>query len=174
MSNAQTVCKIFNRRGQAPAPAFWALAAVALLLTGCASAPKPQAEPVDDQKPCQAAAQNDTWVGNWLGVNKRRGMAGELHVQMILRQDGTMAYTEQLKRAGKSPQSLRETGCWHRQGNELVMRTTHSNAVAVEPGDPIYTNAYTARNSGAHLMLSGPEGPFSLKRMPADFLLPVF
>lgn len=154
---------------------LWALLPVAaVLVAGCAGAPRQEPRATDDKVSCQAAAQGDEWVGNWLGVNKREGIAGALHVLFTLRQDGTMAYTEQLKRSGKSPQTLNETGCWHRNAETLVMRTTHSNAVAVEPGDPIYTNEYPARMSAGRLVLDGPAGPFTLKRMPDDYRLPMF
>lgn len=148
--------------------------AAAVLVAGCAGTPKPEPRATDAAVSCQGAAQADAWVGNWLGVNKRKGIAGELHVQITLRQDGTMAYTEQLKRSGKSPQTLSETGCWHRNAQTLIMRTTHSNAVAVEQGDPIYTNEYPAQTGAGRLVLDGPEGPFSLKRMPDDYRMPVF
>ncbi|HUH88938.1 MAG TPA: hypothetical protein VL003_12950 [Pusillimonas sp.] len=173
MNPAQMVHDTKARPSSGRRRALGFLTGMAVLLAGCAGAPKPEAPRTDGHTACQAAAQGDTWVGNWLGVDKRKGVAGELRVQMILRQDGTMAYTEQLKRAGKSPQSLSESGCWHRQANELVMRTTHSNAVAVEQGDPIYTNSYTTRTSGPNLVLDGPEGPLSLKRMPDDYRLPL-
>lgn len=149
-----------------------ALMVLAMVAAGCASVPAPSVS-TDDQA-CQPAKAGDEWVGNWLGVNKRKGIAGELHVLMTLHQDGTMAYAEQLKRAGKSPQSLNETGCWHRKGNTLVLRTTHSNAVAVDPGDPIYTNEYETESRNGQWVLQGPESPLSFRRMPDDYRLPVF
>lgn len=149
----------------------------ALLLTllgGCTVTQEPEPAPTVAAKPCLEAQHGDPWIGNWLGVDKRKGVAGELQVQMILHPDGTMAYTEQLKRPGKSPQSLQETGCWHHEGQTLVMRTTHSNAVAVEQDDPIYTNQYQVNAQGRTLFLRGPEGPLNLKRMPDDYRLPLF
>lgn len=153
----------------------WAyLMVMIVLLAGCAGTPKPDAQPVDQHTPCQAAAPADAWVGNWLAVSKRQGVAGELHVLMTLRQDGAMAYVEQLKRSGKSPQTLSETGCWHRTDETLVLRTTHSNAVVVELGDPIYTNEYAVRTGAGRLALDGPQGPLGFKKMPDDYRLPVF
>lgn len=151
-----------------------ALALAGALAAGCAAVPRPEPPAAEEQAACRPAAPADAWVGNWLAVDKRKGVAGELHVLMTLQQDGTMAYAEQLKRSGKSPQTLNETGCWHRSGETLVLRTTHSNAVAVEQGDPIYTNEYETQTRGAQLVLHGPEGPLGFKRMPGDYRLPVF
>ena len=149
------------------------LTMVAILAAGCTGLPGPQPT-VEDQQACRPADAADAWVGNWLAVNKRKGVAGELHVLMTLHQDGTMAYAEQLKRPGKPPQTLNETGCWHRENETLVLRTTHSNAVAVEQGDPIYVNEYETQERGGQLILHGPESPLSFKRMPGDYRLPVF
>ena len=151
-----------------------AVAAAAVLAAGCAGMPESQQPVAEEPGACRSAAQSDAWVGNWLGVNKRKGVAGELHVLMTLHQDGTMAYVEQLKRSGKPPQTLRETGCWQRADDRLVLRTTHSNAVAVEQGDPIYTNEYETQTRTGHLVLHGPEGPLDFKRMPDDYRLPTF
>lgn len=150
-----------------------ALALAAMLASGCAGLSGTEA-PVKDEQACRPANAADPWIGNWLGINKRKGVAGELHVLMTLHQDGSMAYAEQLKRAGKPPQTLNETGCWHRTGETLVLRTTHSNAVAVEQGDPIYVNEYETQQRGGQLVLHGPESPLSFKRMPGDYRLPVF
>jgi len=166
-----------KQAGKADLRTWAALTAAAVLAAGCAVKPGPKPAPdqaAQEQTSCRQAAPGDAWVGNWLGVNKRKGIAGELHVLMTLKQDGTMAYAEQLKRAGKSPQALNETGCWQRDGETLVMRTTHSNAVAVEQGDPIYTNEYEVQTRAGQLVLNGPEGPLSLKRMPDDYRMPVF
>lgn len=150
-----------------------ALLLAAMLVAGCAgvSGPEPAAE---DPQACRPAQAGDTWVANWLGVNKRKGVAGELHVLMTLHQDGSMQYAEQLKRARKPPQTLNETGCWQRENTTLVLRTTHSNAVPVEQGDPIYVNEYETQERDGRLVLYGPEGPLSFKRMPNDYRLPSF
>lgn len=151
----------------------WAALATVAVLAGCAGAPSPKPPPAaQEQAACRQAAQGDAWVGNWLGVDKRKGITGELHVLITLRQDGTMAYAEQLKRRSKLPQTLSETGCWHRDGETLVMRTTHSNGVPVEQGDPIYTNTYAVKSRAGQLALSRPEGLLTLKRMPNDYRLP--
>ena len=155
-------------------PRFWMWLVVPVLVAGCAVAPKPDPKQAEDPFACQAAAADEAWTGNWLGVNQRKGVAGELRVQMVLRQDGTMEYVEQLQRSGKPAQALNESGCWHRKGTTLVMRTTHSNAVPVEQGDPIYINEYAVRISDGRLALNGPEGPLSLRRMPDDYRLPLF
>jgi len=156
-----------------------ATAGVALIgLAGCAnmhetSRQKPSA--MAQAQPCAPAAAGDALVGNWMGVQKQKGVAGELHVLITLRADGAMAYGEQLKRGRRPPQGLNETGCWNRQGQSLVLRTTHSNGVAVEADDPIYTNQYAVRSaSGARLVLAGPDGPLALRRMPDDYRMPMF
>jgi len=154
--------------------AWLMLGAAAALMAGCAGAPGPKPSTDDKQTACGQAAAGDAWVGNWLAVDKRKGIAGELHVQMTLNQDGSMVYAEQLKRSGKPNQTLNETGRWQRAGETLVMRTTHSNAVAVEQGDPIYTNEYEVQLRGGQMVLNGPEGPLGFKRMPGDYRLPVF
>lgn len=151
-----------------------AVVVLAALAAGCAGMPGSKLPAAEEPGACRPAAQNDAWVGNWLGVNKRKGVAGELHVLMTLHQDGAMAYTEQLKRSGKSPQNLNETGCWHRVDDRLVLRTTHSNAVAVEQGDPIYTNEYETQTRTGQLVLHGPEGPLNFRRMPDDYRLSLF
>lgn len=158
-------CPRFVRRGAV-------LTLVAAIAAGCTSMPTPS--PSTDDQTCRPAEAGDTWVGNWLGIHKRKGVAGELHVLMTLHPDGSMAYAEQLKRAGKPSQSLNEIGCWERKGGTLVLRTTHSNAVAVDPGDPIYTNEYETQSRNDRWVLQGPESPLSFKRMPDDYRLPMF
>ena len=155
-----------------------ALLAATGWVAGCTTATKPgPAASVKKEAPqveaCQPAASNDAWVGNWLAVSKRKGVAGEMHVQLTLKQDGSMAYGEQLKRTRKPPQALNETGCWHRDGAALVVRTTHSNGVAVELGDPIYTSKYEVQLRSGRLMLNGPDGPLNFKRMPASYQQPL-
>ena len=173
MSDANVV-RAMTKPVQGAGRSWGLLVAVAVLVAGCAGAPKPEPRQADEPAACPAASEGDAWVGNWLGVNQHKGVAGELHVQITLHQDGTMAYTEQLKRTGKSPQSLNEIGCWHREGDTLVLRTTHSNAVAVEQGDPIYTNEYETQTQAGRLVLQGPEGPLSFRKMPDDYRLPLF
>lgn len=157
-----------------PGRRHWlALTLAAALVAGCA-VPGGSKQPEPDPYACRPAAAGDAWVGNWLAVDKRKGVAGELHILMTLQQDGSMAYSEQLKRSGKPPQTLNETGCWQRSGEALVLRTTHSNSVAVEQGDPIYTNEYDTQTRAGQLVMHGHDSAMNFRRMPDDYRLPVF
>lgn len=145
---------------------------LAILLAGCASSPKP-AKPKPVSGVCQAAAAGDPFIGTWLSVRKHKGVAGELHVQFALRADGTMAYSEQLKRGKRPPQELNETGCWSRDQHTLALKTTKSNGVPVELDDPIYTNKYTIRSQDGRLLsLLGSDGEFKARRMPDSYRMP--
>lgn len=148
--------------------------ALTILLAGCASAPKPvKPKPMAVSGACQAAAVSDPFVGTWLSVRKHKGVAGELHVLFALRADGTMAYSEQLKRGKRPPQELNETGCWSRDQHTLALKTTKSNGVPVELDDPIYTNKYTIRSQDGKLVsLLGSDGEFKARRMPDSYRMP--
>ncbi len=117
---------------------------LALLLAACAAPPSPPEAPPKPKAPsCQVAAEGDALIGNWLNVRTQRGVVGELRTLFSLNADGTMAYTEQLKRGKKPSQGLAETGCWHRENQKLVLRTLQSNGADVDVDDPIYVNTYT-------------------------------
>ncbi|HLT99672.1 MAG TPA: hypothetical protein VKZ70_08025 [Burkholderiaceae bacterium] len=145
----------------------------ALLLAGCV-AQRPAPEPVEEPVQCKAAAPGDALIGNWLSVRKQTGVAGELHTHIVLNQDGTMRYGEQLRRSKTPPQGLAETGCWHREGQSMVMRTLESNGSPVDTQDPIYVNRYEiTRESAQALGMKGPDGAnLTFKRMPSDYRLP--
>src|SRR5690606_16208947 len=147
--------------------------AAALLLAGCV-AQRPAPEPVDEVIRCKPAAAGDALVGSWLSVRKQTGVAGELHTHILLNQDGTMSYGEQLRRPRTPPQGLAETGCWQREGQSIVMRTLESNGSPVDTQDPIYVNRYEIkRESTQALALTGPDGvSLNFKRMPPDYRLP--
>src|SRR3546814_18275164 len=120
---------LFRRR----APAAGLIAAA--LLAACAA---PSKQPPPAEKPqisCQAAAPGDALVGNWLSVRKEKGVVGELRTLFTLHPDGTMAYTEQLKRGNKPSQGLSETGCWKREGQALVLQTMQSNGMPIDNND---------------------------------------
>lgn len=118
---------------------------LALLLAACAApTPQPKEPPSQPQAPsCQAAAAGDALVGNWLNVRTQRGVVGELRTLFTLNADGTMVYTELLKRGKQPSQGLAETGCWHRENQKVVLRTLQSNGADVDADDPIYVNSYT-------------------------------
>jgi hypothetical protein len=147
---------------------------LAVLLSGCVTKPEaPKAPAVQAAPQCSAVQAGDPFIGTWLAVRKYKGLAGELHVLMALSADGTMAYSEQLKR-GKTPaRGLSETGCWHRDATTLTLQTTKSNGMPVELDDPIYSNKYTIRSPAAKtLLLLGSEGELKARRMPDGYRLP--
>lgn len=154
-------------------------ASAGLLVAGCAithpqKPPHRQAahHPATSVR-CQPAQPGDAAIGNWYGVRSQRGVAGKMHVLIHLRADGTMSYEEELKRGKRPSQALNETGCWRRDKQGLVLRTTMSNGDPVELADPIYTNRYAVRSqSRQHMELNGPFGPLGVRRMPGDYRLP--
>lgn len=154
---------------------FAVAAGLGIVLAGCSS-PKPRPKPkpaVPAQVVCQAAQPGDPAVGTWLSEFHRRGVAGKYRVLFGLSADGTMRYEDQVKRAGAPPQGLEESGCWSRDGGVLVLRTTKSNGVPVEPGDPIYTNRYTVVSQSARaLTLRGENGQIKATRMSPGYRLP--
>ncbi|HUG58381.1 MAG TPA: hypothetical protein VL002_09125 [Candidimonas sp.] len=149
--------------------------AATLLVAGCAapvSAPPPP--PVKEAPKCQVAAPGDALVGNWLSVRKQKGVAGELRTLFTLHPDGTMAYTEQLKRGKNPSQGIDEAGCWKRDQQTLVLQTLLSNGAPIEASDPIYTNRYAIVSaSGQVLNLKAPGGTaIKAKRMSPGYRLP--
>jgi hypothetical protein len=145
----------------------------AVVLTGCTTAPPPPPAP----KPaptCQAAAAGDALVGNWLSVRKQKGVAGELRTLFTLYPDGTMAYTEQLKRSKHPSQGLAETGCWKRDGQTLILQTLKSNGEPIDTADPIYTNRYAIVASDRQgFSLRDADGALiKTKRMSQGYRLP--
>jgi len=146
--------------------------ALTALLAGCATAPAPT-KPKAAGEACSPVPANDPFIGTWLGVRTFKGVAGELHVLFALKADGTMAYSEQLKRGKKPPQELNETGCWSHDHSTLALRTTKSNGVPVELDDPIYSNKYTIRSQDSKVLsLLGSDGEFKARRMPDSYRLP--
>jgi|GEM_PF-559027 len=91
---------------------------------------------------CQPAAEDDPVVGNWLNKRQQKGVTGELRTLFTLKADGSMLFTEQLKRPRQPSQGINESGCWSREGQSVVLRTYTSNGVPVDIDDPIYTNRY--------------------------------
>lgn len=150
------------------------LACAAALLAGCAGSAPKAPEPVADAVPACQPAADGSLVGNWLGSRKQRGVTGEIRTLITLRADGTMDYVEQNLRPRKPPQSLTESGCWQREGGELVLRTLTSNGSPVEMGDPIYTNRYAIVSAGAKslVLTLAPGQRWSAKRMDDAYRLP--
>jgi len=149
--------------------------ALLMLLAGCAvrrPAPPPPAKHAETVQ-CRAAPQGDALIGTWLSMGREKGIAGQLRTLFALHPDGTMAYAEQLVRGKRPPQGLDESGCWHREGQTLVLRTTQSNGAAVDLHDPIYVNRYAiVSQSGAALTLKGRDGVLKARRMPPGYRLP--
>lgn len=117
-----------------------------VLLVAACTAPSPQHAPKGEVQPtvpeCRPAAEQEPLVGNWLNKRQEKGVTGELRTLFTLKADGSMLFTEQLKRPRQPSQGLNETGCWYREGNELILHTYTSNGVPVDAEDPIYTNRY--------------------------------
>jgi len=150
-----------------------------VLLSACAvkpPAPAPQAQaPAKPAHPaCQPAAAGEALTGNWLSKHRQKGVVGELRTLFTLQADGSMAYTEQVKRPNKPSQGLNESGCWKREGNALILDTQESNGVITEPGDPIYQNSYTIVSVTArNLVLRSQDGAtYRLTRMSPGYRLP--
>lgn len=123
---------------------------------------------------CEPVAADDYLVGNWLSKRTQKGVAGELRTLFTLQADGRMQYTEQLKRARQPSQGLSESGCWWRDGDQLVLQTLESNGVSVDADDPIYTNSYSISHSSADkLRLRSAEGVlYSTERTSPGYRLP--
>lgn len=156
----------------------WLLLAMAstVLVAGCAVQPPPPQAAEQARAPvaCTPVSEAEPLLGNWLTVRTQKGVAGELRTLFTLQADGTMAYTEQLKRKGQPSQGLSETGCWHRQGQDLVLQTQESYGLPVELNDPIYTNRYTVISVEQDLLrLTTPEGvKVTARRMSPGYRLP--
>lgn len=147
---------------------------VAALVAACA-APVPPVEPDDPVRPaCTPVAAADPLQGNWLFIRSQKGVAGELRTLFALQTDGTMAYTEQLKRPGQPSQGLSETGCWSHDGQVLVMRTYESNGSLVDLDDPIYVNRYQVMSVDQdRLRLTTSEGAaITARKMSPGYRLP--
>lgn len=143
------------------------------LLAACATPVAPP--PVVKAPPtCQAATSGDTLGGNWLSVRKQKGVAGELRTLFTLHPDGTMAYSEQLKRGKNPSQGLSEAGCWKRDAKILTLQTLQSNGAPIDREDPIYTNRYTIVSATHNsLSLRDDEGTvIKARRMSPGYRLP--
>lgn len=157
----------------------WTALLASVLLSACAvkpPAPAPQAQaPAKPAHPaCQPVAAGEALTGNWLSKHRQKGVVGELRTLFTLQADGSMAYTEQVKRPNKPSQGLNESGCWKREGNALILDTQESNGVITEPGDPIYQNSYTIVSVTArNLVLRSQDGAtYRLTRMSPGYRLP--
>lgn len=143
----------------------------ATVLAACAPTSPVRQQP--DVPQCQAAAPGEAMVGNWLSVSSQRGLAGALRTLYTLNADGSMVYVQQIKRPRTPSQGLHESGCWHRDGQTLVLRTILSNGSPVNLDDPIYTNRYDIlRVDTTNLRMRGAEGLIDAKRMSPGYRLP--
>lgn len=154
------------------------LSAVVAACTVPPAPPEPVAPAVVAPEPthpaCVPATANNPVTGNWLSKHKQKGVAGEIRVLFTLQADGTMAYTEQVKRPNKPSQGLNESGCWQASGDQVVLSTQESNGVVIEPGDPIYQHSYRIlKLAGDKLELRTEEGlVYKLTRMSPGYRLP--
>lgn len=148
--------------------------AAAAVIAGCVTPPPPAPEAEPQPPACQAAAENDALVGNWLSVRRQKGVSGELRTLFTLNRDGTMAYTEQLKRGNRPSQGLSETGCWTHDQGALQLQTLLSNGAPVSLEDPIYQNRYTIEaQEGDSLSLRMEDGVrIKARRMSPGYRLP--
>lgn len=147
----------------------------AVLLAACATPPAPVPVVSAPAIPsCVAAAANDPLIGNWLSVRSQKGVAGELRTLFTLRADGTMAYTELLKRNKQPSQGLAESGCWHRDQQTVEIQTLESNGVQVNLQDPIYNNRYVIKSVNPKaLTLLGPNAQsIKARNMSPGYRLP--
>lgn len=153
---------------------FFMISAVALLAACTTPAPPPVEVKPKEPPRCVPAAEGESMVGNWLNVRSQKGVAGELRTLFTLNPDGTMAYTEQLKRGKHPSQGLSEAGCWKRDQQTLVLQTLTSNGAPVEFDDPIYTNRYTIVSAtGKALDLRDRDGvSIKARRMSPGYRLP--
>jgi len=114
-------------------------------LAACAQAPTPATDKAQ-QRPstpeCTPPAEGEPLIGNWLNKRQEKGVTGELRTLITLKADGSMLFTEQLKRPRQPSQGLNEAGCWWREGQVLVLQSYTSNGAPVDVDDPIYTNRY--------------------------------
>src|SRR5690625_2188800 len=125
--------------------ALGATLSMGLLVAACTMPLQDQQEPAPQAavpEECTAPAADEPVVGNWINKRQEKGVTGELRTLFTLKADGSMLFTEQLKRPRQPSQGLNETGCWYREGNELILHTYTSNGVPVDAEDPIYTNRY--------------------------------
>lgn len=146
------------------------------VVTACSTYP-PAPAPAPEKKSdlvCQPVAADEALIGNWLNKRTEKGVVGELRTLFTLQADGRMLYTEQLKRPRQPSQGLSESGCWWRDGDQLVMKTLESNGVSVDAEDPIYTNRYGISHSSADkLRLRSAEGvEYSTERTSPGYRLP--
>lgn len=91
---------------------------------------------------CTAPASDEPVIGNWLNKRQEKDVNGELRTLFTLKADGSMLFTEQLKRPRQPSQGINESGCWARQGEQIILYTHKSNGMPVDIEDPIYTNRY--------------------------------
>src|SRR5690625_2558350 len=116
-----------------------------VLLVAACTAPSPQHASKGEVQPtvpeCRPAAEQEPLVGNWLNKRQEKGVTGELRTLFTLKADGSMLFTEQLKRPRQPSQGINESGCWSREGQSVVLRTYTSNGVRVDIDDHIYTNS---------------------------------
>ena len=145
------------------------------VLAACSSFPPPPVTPEPEKKlSCEPAASEEPLVGNWLSKREEKGVAGELRTLFTLQADGRMLYTEQIKRPRQPAQGLSESGCWWREGDQLVLKTLESYGLPIDVDDPIYENRYSITHSSADkLRFRGEDGvQYSTTRTSQGYRLP--
>lgn len=110
--------------------------------TGPVHAPHEPMPQIVTPADCMAPAADEEVIGNWLNKRQEKGVTGELRTLFTLKADGSMLFTEQLKRPRQPSQGINESGCWVRTGDQIILHTYQSNGVPVDIEDPIYTNRY--------------------------------
>lgn len=146
------------------------------VVAACSSFPPPATPVIADKKEslCQPVAADEAVIGNWLSKRSQKGVVGELRTLFTLQADGRMLYTEQLKRPRQPSQGLSESGCWWREGDQVVLKTLESNGLPVDSEDPIYTNHYKITHlSTDKLRLQSADGvEYNTTRTSPGYRLP--
>ena len=153
------------------------LLAASAVVAACSTAfppAVPEAPPADKTRSCTPVAADEPLVGNWLNKRQQQGVMGEIRTLFTLQADGRMLYTEQIKRPRQPSQGLNESGCWWRDGDQLVLHTTQSNGLEVDLDDPIYINNYRITHSSSDkLRLRSLEGvEYQTERTSPGYRLP--
>jgi len=157
--------------------ALGATLSMGLLVAACTMPLQDQQEPAPQAavpEECTAPAADEPVVGNWINKRQEKGVTGELRTLFTLKADGSMLFTEQLKRPRQPSQGLNESGCWSRDGEHIVLHTYKSNGAAVDIDDPIYTNRYQIISVDADaLVLQSETGQqFATQRTSPGYRLP--
>src|SRR5690625_6675599 len=123
--------------------ALGATLSMGLLVAACTMPLQDQQEPAPQAavpEECTAPAADEPVVGNWINKRQEKGVTGELRTLFTLKADGSMLFTEQLKRPRQPSQGLNESGSWSRDGEQIVLHTYKSKGADVVIDYTIYHN----------------------------------